>query len=174
MKNRHASIPVFDRVGRYFKRNSGILLGLLFLCLILWVTTSPFGTSENFIQALGSSSFMNIKNLLTVARQICQNALLAFGMTCVLIVGGIDLTVGSVFGASGVAIVMMLNGGVPLFPAFIISLLLGMFIGLINGSIIAFTGMPGLHCHALDAGGHPRHRLYHYQRPRHRQQSLRV
>ncbi|MBQ8507850.1 MAG: ribose ABC transporter permease [Clostridia bacterium] len=111
----------------YFKRNSGILIGLALLIVILSIATP---------------NFMNSKNLLTVLRQICQNALLAFGMTCVLIVGGIDLTVGSVFGVSGVAIVMLLNGGMALIPAFVISMLLGMVIGAVNGTIIAFTGMP--------------------------------
>jgi len=47
-----------------------------------------------------------------------------------------------VFGASGVAIVMMLNGGMPLLPAFLIALLMGTLIGFLNGSVIAYTGMP--------------------------------
>ena len=130
-----------DLVVGYFRRNSGILIALLILCLFLWFSTATYD-GVGFFEALGTSKFMNGTNLLTVLRQICQNALLAFGMTCVLIVGGIDLTVGSVFGVSGVAMVMMLNGGVHILPAFIISLLLGTVIGLINGSIIAFTGMP--------------------------------
>lgn len=114
-------------VVNYFKRNSGILIALALLVVILTFATP---------------NFMNKKNLLTVLRQICQNALLSFGMTCVLIVGGIDLTVGSVFGVSGVAMVMLLNGGMHILPAFVISMLIGSFIGAVNGSIIAFTGMP--------------------------------
>ena len=127
MKTTRKDTPVLSPIIRYFKRNSGILIGLLALCVFLSVTTN---------------TFLNEKNFWTVLRQVCQNALLAFGMTSVLIVGGIDLTVGSVFGTSGVAIVIMLNSGVPLLPAFLIALALGTFIGLINGSIIAYTGMP--------------------------------
>ncbi len=44
-------------------------------------------------------------------------------MTFVLIIGGIDLTVGSVVGASGVAVVMLMEGGVEIAPAIIVALL---------------------------------------------------
>ena len=78
-----------DLVVGYFRRNSGILIALLILCLFLWFSTATYD-GVGFFEALGTSKFMNGTNLLTVLRQICQNALLAFGMTCVLIVGGID------------------------------------------------------------------------------------
>ncbi len=115
--------PVID----YVRRNIGILIGLLALVVFLSVFTD---------------SFLSAKNMLQVLRQICINALLAFGMTFVLIIGGIDLTVGSVVAASGVTIVIMLNNGVPLFIAFVLALLLGAFIGLVNGCITALLGMP--------------------------------
>ncbi len=114
-------------VVRFFKDNLGILLALFVMCLILTITTD---------------SFFDGKNLLTVLRQICINALLAFGMTFVLIIGGIDLTVGSVVGASGVAVVMLMEAGFGMIPAILLALLLGAVIGLINGTIIATTGMP--------------------------------
>ena len=114
-------------VARFFADNLGILLALLTLCIVLTVTTE---------------SFFSDKNILTVLRQTCINSLLAFGMTCVLIIGGIDLTVGSVVGASGVAVVMLMEAGVPMGAAIVIALAFGGIIGAINGAIIAFTGMP--------------------------------
>lgn len=111
----------------FVRRNMGILIGLAVLFLFLSIFTD---------------SFLTTKNMLQVLRQICINALLAFGMTFVLIIGGIDLTVGSVVAISGVSIVMLLNTGMPLLAAFLLSLLIGSLIGVINGSIIAFTGMP--------------------------------
>lgn len=111
----------------FLKNNMGILLALLCLCVVLTFATD---------------SFLTDKNLLTVLRQICINALLAIGMTFVLIIGGIDLTVGSVVGASGVAAVMFMEAGMPIAPAILVALLFGALIGLINGTIIAFTGMP--------------------------------
>ena len=63
-------------------------------------------------------------------------------MTFVLIIGGIDLTVGSVVGACGVSVVMFINKGIPVFPSILLAILIGAVIGLLNGVIIAYTGMP--------------------------------
>ena len=114
-------------ISTFIRGNFGILIGLFVLSAILTVSTDFFLTG---------------KNLLTILRQISINVLLAFGMTFVLIVGGIDLTVGSVVGASGVAVVMLIEAGFPIPIAIICALLLGALVGLINGSIIAYTGMP--------------------------------
>lgn len=129
MKEKHekTNILVDNPLGGFIKRNMGILIGLVVLFVFLSVATD---------------SFLSTKNMLQVLRQICINGLLAFGMTFVLIIGGIDLTVGSVVAISGVSVVMMLNSGVPLPVALIVALLLGAVVGLLNGGIIALTGMP--------------------------------
>ena len=129
MKEKHkkTNVLVDNPLGSFIKRNMGILIGLVVLFLFLSVATD---------------SFLSTKNMLQVLRQICINGLLAFGMTFVLIIGGIDLTVGSVVAISGVSVVMMLNSGVPIPVALIIALLMGAVVGLINGGIIALTGMP--------------------------------
>ncbi len=111
----------------FFKNNLGILIALIGLSVFLTFATE---------------SFFSADNILNVLRQICINALLAIGMTFVLIIGGIDLTVGSVVGACGVAAVMLMEAGMSIWPAVIIALLLGALIGVINGTIIALTGMP--------------------------------
>lgn len=128
MENKKARVvttrnPVLD----FMQRNMGILIGLIVLSVFLSVFTDTFLTG---------------KNLISVLRQICVNTLIAFGMTFVLIIGGIDLTVGSVVGACGVAVVILINAGVPAVPAVLLAVLLGACIGLINGVIIAYTGMP--------------------------------
>ena len=125
--NTNKNYLIHNPIANFIQRNAGILIGLAVLFIFLSVATN---------------SFLSTSNMLQVLRQICINGLLAFGMTFVLIIGGIDLTVGSVVGISGVAIVMMLNAGVPLPAAFIASLLLGSLVGLANGSITALTGMP--------------------------------
>lgn len=114
-------------VADFVQRNMGILIGLVALSIFLSVSTTTFLTT---------------KNLISVLRQICVNTLIAFGMTFVLIIGGIDLTVGSVVGACGVAVVILINSGVPVLPAVVLAVLLGALIGLLNGTIIAYTGMP--------------------------------
>lgn len=129
MKEKHEkpNVLVDNPLGSFIKRNMGILIGLVVLFLFLSVATD---------------SFLSTKNMLLVLRQICINGLLAFGMTFVLIIGGIDLTVGSVVAISGVSVVIMLNSGVPLPVALVVALLLGAIVGLLNGGIIALTGMP--------------------------------
>ena len=129
MKEKHEkpNVLVDNPLGSFIKRNIGILIGLVVLFLFLSVATD---------------SFLSTKNMLQVLRQICINGLLAFGMTFVLIIGGIDLTVGSVVAISGVSVVIMLNSGVPLSVALVVALLLGAIVGLLNGGIIALTGMP--------------------------------
>jgi ribose transport system permease protein len=112
---------------RFLKNNAGILIALFILCLIL---------------TIGTDSFLTPSNLINVLRQICINALLAIGMTFVLIIAGIDLTVGSVVGASGVAVVMLMERGAPMMPAILVALMVGLVIGLINGVLVAYTGMP--------------------------------
>jgi ribose transport system permease protein len=114
-------------VSRFFRNNTGIIVALLCLCTAL---------------SIGTESFLTVSNVINVLRQICINSLLAIGMTFVLIIAGIDLTVGSVVGASGVVVVMLLEGGSPLIPAILGALLFGAFIGVINGTLIAYTGMP--------------------------------
>jgi ribose transport system permease protein len=111
----------------FFKNNTGIIVALFFLCMALSFSTE---------------SFLTVSNTINVLRQICINALLAIGMTFVLIIAGIDLTVGSVVGASGVVVVMLIENGMPLIPAMLGALLFGAIIGLINGTLIAYTGMP--------------------------------
>ena len=111
--------------------NLGILAALIVLCLILGIFP---GTSEYFV---------TVKNLFNVLRQISTNLLLACGMTMVIILGGIDLSVGSVIALSGV----LAAGGVvrynlPIVPAMILGLLVGIVFGLFNGFVISKTTIP--------------------------------
>ncbi len=111
--------------------NLGILAALVVLCLILGIFP---GTSEYFV---------TVKNLFNVLRQISTNLLLACGMTMVIILGGIDLSVGSVIALSGV----LAAGGVvrynlPIVPAMMLGLLVGIVFGLFNGFVISKTTIP--------------------------------
>ena len=111
--------------------NMGILAALIVLCLILGIFP---GTSEYFV---------TVKNLFNVLRQISTNLLLACGMTMVIILGGIDLSVGSVIALSGV----LAAGGVvrynlPIVPAMFLGVLIGIVFGLFNGFVISKTTIP--------------------------------
>ena len=58
--------------------------------------------------------FLTVSNLLNIAQQTSINAIVAVGMTFVIISGGIDLSVGSIVALSGVVLGALLQGGQPL------------------------------------------------------------
>ncbi len=114
-------------IGKSLSSLGGILIALAVMVLVLSFLSPHFLTSTN------------MTNLL---RQITTNALLAFGMTFCLICGEIDLSVGSTLALSGVMVITFLANGIPLVIAFPLTLLIGMLIGLLNGVLVTYTGMP--------------------------------
>ena len=87
-------------------------------------------------------NFFSIQNGLNIAQAVSINAVLASGMTVVILTAGIDLSVGSIVPASGVAPVLLLHDGVPTAIAALFALLVGAFMGFINGAIIAYLALP--------------------------------
>ena len=84
-----------------------------------------------------------MKNLFNVLRQISTNLLLACGMTMVIILGGIDLSVGSIIALSGVlAAGCVSRYGFPIGAALLAGVLIGVLFGLFNGFVISKTTIP--------------------------------
>ncbi|WYQ41848.1 ribose ABC transporter permease [Bacillus sp. FSL W7-1321] len=81
--------------------------------------------------------FLSASNLLNVLRQVSINALIAFGMTFVILTGGIDLSVGAILAFSGAVTATLLSSGMDPILAILIGLLVGAALGAINGIIIA-------------------------------------
>ena len=108
-------------------RQLGTLAGLLMLCLILWAATPHF---------------LTVSNLLNVLEQTALNAVVAVGMTFVIISGGIDLSVGSVLAFAGVTLGLALDAGVPTPVAVVLALAVGLSCGLANGVLITFGRLP--------------------------------
>ena len=82
-------------------------------------------------------SFMTSTNILNVLRQVSISALIAFGMTFVILTGGIDLSVGSTLALTGAVAATMLASGMDPILTILAALLLGAILGAINGVIIA-------------------------------------
>jgi len=108
-------------------RQLGTFAGLLVLCLVLWAATPHF---------------LTVSNLLNVLEQTSINAIVAVGMTFVIISGGIDLSVGSVLAVSGIALALALAGGVPAPLAIGIALVVGFACGLLNGLLVTWGRLP--------------------------------
>lgn len=83
-----------------------------------------------------NTNFISPTNLLNLLRQVSVNALIAFGMTFVIITGGIDLSVGSTLALSGALTAGILAAGVPSVVAIFAGLLIGAALGLLNGIVI--------------------------------------
>ncbi len=86
--------------------------------------------------SLLSDRFFTISNFLNVLRQVSIQAIIAFGMTIVIISGGIDLSVGSVFAISAAVLASILKTG-NIFLAILAGIAVGGAFGLFNGFVIA-------------------------------------
>ncbi len=87
-----------------------------------------------------SPVFMTKNNIMNVLRQISMNGILAVGMTFVILTGGIDLSVGSVVGITGVICGSFLEKGMNWGLACLLSLAIALLCGIINGYLIAYVG----------------------------------
>jgi ribose/xylose/arabinose/galactoside ABC-type transport system permease subunit len=108
-------------------RQFGTLIGLVVLCAILWILT-PY--------------FLTVSNLLNIAEQTSINAVVAVGMTFVILSGGIDLSVGSIVAFSGVVLGTALKGGHAMPLAILLALGVGVLCGVVNGALVSWGGLP--------------------------------
>ncbi len=108
-------------------RRFGTLLGLVLLCVTLWIL-SPY--------------FLTPSNLVNVVQQTAVNAIIAVGMTFVIVSAGIDLSVGSIVAFSGVILASCLQAGAPLPLALLAGLAAGGACGLVNGLLITWGRLP--------------------------------
>ena len=98
------------------------LIGLLALCIII---------------AAISPRFLTISNVLNVLTQVSVNAILAIGMSFVIITGGIDLSVGSVLAITGAVVATFAKSGGNILPGVIAAIIIGAAIGLVNGILVS-------------------------------------
>jgi ribose transport system permease protein len=108
-------------------RELGTLGGLLALGLLLTALTPHF---------------LTVSNLLNVMEQTSINAVIAVGMTFVILSGGIDLSVGSLVALSGVVTASALQAGAPIPVALLAGLLTGALCGLMNGVLVTMGRLP--------------------------------
>lgn len=113
---------------RFFADNLGTIIALVVISAVL---------------ALLKPVFLSEDNLFTVLRQVSTNAYLALGMTLVIIIGGIDLSVGAIVALVGtVSVGLVANAGVPPVLAILMGMALGTAVGVFNGVVIACTRIP--------------------------------
>ncbi|MCD8352271.1 MAG: ABC transporter permease [Planctomycetaceae bacterium] len=126
------------------RKRSGSGIPMLYVLIIgialLLFVVCDLARYENYT---GGWVFFQSGNVLNILNQVSTNAIIAFGMTLAIVITGIDLSVGSVVGLSGVILcTMMIDYGIGLLPSLLVVLALGLGIGLLNGYIIAFFRIP--------------------------------
>lgn len=94
------------------------------------------------VMILASDTFLTASNLSNIARQVSINAIIAVGMTCVILTGGIDLSVGPVMALSGTLTAGLMVAGLPPGLAIGVGLLVGVAFGIGNGLFVAYLHMP--------------------------------
>jgi ribose transport system permease protein len=116
--------------GRFlsFRGATGPLIGLILLCIVL---------------SLATDRFLSVRNFLNILDQITVIGIMAVGMTFVILIGGIDLAVGSVL-----ALAMMVMGylagelGLPMVVAILIALIAAAGTGVVSGVLVTSFGVP--------------------------------
>jgi len=89
-----------------------------------------------------SNAFLTPANLFNITRNFTFVAIIALGMTFVIITGGIDLSVGSVLCLASMTLAVTMHAGYSLEVGIVVGLLTGVAVGAFNGVLIAFMGFP--------------------------------
>lgn len=97
------------------------------------------------VLAFASPEFLQVSNFVNVLRQISMIAILAVGVFFVMVGAGIDISIGAIVGLTGVLFAMfMVNFGMPPIVAFILTIAMGLGIGVVNGFMVAKLGIPAM------------------------------
>jgi ribose transport system permease protein len=126
-RNRAAGSSLRGLLGRLLGRESGIIIGFLLLCAVFaWL----------------NPAFLRVDNLLDVALQSSITAVLAIGMTLVIITAGIDLSVGSVLAVAAYLTADLMARGLAIPVAVLAGLGVGAIAGWLNGVLITKGQLP--------------------------------
>ncbi|EKF48503.1 monosaccharide-transporting ATPase [Thermosipho africanus H17ap60334] len=121
----------FKELGILLKKNVreyGMYIALGIIMLIFTVLTDGL--------------FFSSRNISNLFNQMGYIAVLAVGMTLVIVIRHIDLSVGSMAGFLGALAAGLLRSGIPTFPTILIVVALGIVFGLLNGVLVANIGLP--------------------------------
>lgn len=118
------TVPSLRANGRQY---GGIVAALLLLVIVFSCLSQRFLALDNFVN---------------IAQQVAVIAVAAFGMTFVIMLGEIDLSMGSMIAVAGMAAAQCMAHGTGIGPAIVAALAAGLVMGAINGVIVAKLGMP--------------------------------
>ncbi|MGV6987990.1 ABC transporter permease [Testudinibacter sp. P80/BLE/0925] len=116
-----------DRLMQYLRQLGGIFLSLIVLSVFF---------------SFANHRFMSLANFMNILQQVSVVAIAAFGMTWVILLGEIDLSIGSIIAVSGMVGAQVLALDYGLIPALLVTLFAGAVMGFINGALTAKLALP--------------------------------
>jgi len=132
-------------VKKIWKRLSGRMSQASTLLIFLGLSTIIFILTD--LLKIGNNSeewiFLELGNIRNILNQISINAIIAFGMTLVILVNGIDLSVGSMVAVAGVALgVFFIQFEIPLLVSYLLVIIIGGLVGFSNGIMVTKIKLP--------------------------------
>jgi ribose transport system permease protein len=119
--------------GRTLRREvlqQGAVFAVLMMLGITFTVLSPY--------------FLTGRNMSSIGAEVAAILIVSLGMTFVMIAGEIDVSVGGIFCVAGTILAKLMEGGMPAAFALLITVLIGMGIGLINGIIVVKANVSSL------------------------------
>jgi ribose transport system permease protein len=123
-------VPLAARLSTVFAGTKGPLIGLVLLCLVL---------------AFATDTFLTFRNILNVLDQVTVLGIMAVGMTLVILIGGIDLSVGSVLALAGMVFGFVAHAdylGLPVPAGIAAALVVAGLGGLTSGLLVTVAKLP--------------------------------
>jgi ribose transport system permease protein len=118
-----------------WRRMIGTVTGIREGSLIVFIILA------SLVLTLTNANFLTVDNFLVILSGLAMDAVIAVGMTLVMISGGIDLSVGSVFACAGVVLAKLVNVGTPWPFAVLAALAVSLGWGLLSGVLITRVGV---------------------------------
>jgi ribose transport system permease protein len=125
--SKNPGVPVTNGFRKVFKQYGGILSGMIVLIIL-------FGFLND--------SFFTTNNIINIILQVSIIAITAYGMTYVLLLGDIDLSVGSTIALIGTFAALGASWGIPFILLIPLSIIAALMLGAINGGLTAIAGIP--------------------------------
>lgn len=105
-----------------------ILLIFVIMCIALTIATN--------------GAFVDKTNVMNVARAFSAYAIAGLGVSMVIMLGGIDISICAIYGLAGVMAALSIKAGIPVVPAILIGLLSGAACGVVNAVLVIYCKLP--------------------------------
>ena len=115
-------------------------LALMLRSQVFWVFVAIVAAC--IFLSFATDSFATSKNIFNITRNVTFTAIIALGMTMVIIIGGIDLSVGSVLCLSSMMLAITMHAGYGLEIGITVAIVTSLAVGAFNGVLIAYLGFP--------------------------------